>query len=108
MSIKNLMLAGLTAIAMLSSGSAAFAKSDLVFIHNASPYHVWTSLEQCQYDLKDANRGCDNFGYKSFCGKHMFSTSSTSNVAKDRWARGQNVKLYANNGSNSVVCNITP
>jgi hypothetical protein len=101
-------LTGFAAIAMLSSGSVALAKSDLVFVHNASPYHVWSDLEQCQYDLRNAGQGCDNFGHKSYCGKHMYSTSATRNVAKDRWARGQNVKLYANNGSNSVVCNITP
>ncbi len=108
MSFRKIVSAAFSAAVILSSGTVAFAKSDLVFIHNASPYHVWSDLQQCQYDLKNANRGCDNFGYKSFCGKHMYSTSSTSNVAKDRWARGQNVKLYANNGSNTVVCNITP
>ncbi len=108
MSINNLLIAGLTATALISSANATWAKPDLVFMHNASPYHVWSDLEQCQYDLRNANRGCDSFGYKSFCGHHMFSTSSTSNVAKDRWSSGQNVKLFANNGSNTVVCNITP
>lgn len=108
MPIKKLLLpAGLAATALISTVSTALAEPDLVFMHNASPYYVWTSLEQCQYDLRNANRGCDNFGYKDFCGHDMFSTSATSNVAKDRWGRGQNVKLYANNGSNNVVCNIS-
>lgn len=99
---------GIVLAALLMSGQTAMAKADLVFVHNASPYHVWSDLVQCQHDLRNANNGCDSFGYKSFCGKSMFSTSATSNIAKDRWARGQNVLLYANNGSNKKVCNIKP
>jgi len=108
MDIKKLTIAGAATFAMLSSGSVAFAKSDLVFIHNASPYHVWSDLQKCQSDLQHANRGCDTFGYKRFCGKNMYSTSSTSNVAKDKWKRGQTVTLYANDGSNRKVCAIKP
>ncbi|WP_162651626.1 hypothetical protein [Lentilitoribacter sp. Alg239-R112] len=94
-------------VASLSIATPALAEGDLYYMHNGSPYFVWTSLKQCQYDLRNANRGCDNFGYKSFCGHHMYSTSATSNVAKDRWRRNQNVQLRDTN-TNSKVCNITP
>lgn len=108
LSIKRRTPIGIAMVTLLLSGPAAMAKADLVFVHNASPYHVWSDLVKCQYDMRNAGNGCDNFGYKSFCGKHMFSTSATSRIAKDRWGRGQNVLLYANNGSNEKVCNITP
>ncbi len=110
MPFKKSIIAGFAIAAVLSSGSAVFAKADLVFVHNASPYHVWSDLVQCQHDLRNANNGCDSFymGKNKSCGMHLFATSATGHVAKDRLGRRQNVKLFANNGSNSVVCNIKP
>lgn len=96
-----------TAIA-LSFGSAASAKADLVFMHNASPYFVWSNYEQCKRDLNRSGNPCKVFGNKrSYCGKNLYSNSAPSNVAKMRWKRRDYVQLF-HNGTNNKFCKINP
>ncbi len=105
---KKSVIAGIAALSFAFSAPAAWAQGDLVFMHNASPYFVWSDLVQCQHDLKSAKRGCDTFTNRNPCGVSMFSTSSTSNVAKLRLGRGDKVKLFHNNGTNNVFCVVKP
>lgn len=96
-----------TAIA-LSFGSAASAKADLVFGHNAHHYYVWSNLKQCQRDFRNSGKSCKVFGNKrSYCGKNIFSNSAPSNIAKFRWKRGDYVQLFYV-GSGKKFCKITP
>lgn len=101
-------LACVAATAVLSSGSAAFAESDLVFKHNSSWYHVYTNLEVCKGDHQYNSNTCAAFVNKKYCGINMYSTTSASNVAKDRLKRNQNVRVRTNDSAGRQVCNITP
>ncbi|MBV1934424.1 MAG: hypothetical protein KUG59_07030 [Parvibaculaceae bacterium] len=105
---KKSVIAGLAALSFFFAAPAAWAQGDLVFMHNASPYFVWSDLEQCIDDLKNVSNGCDSFTYRSFCGTWMFSSTGTSNVAKLRLNRGDKVKLFHNNGTNNVYCTVQP
>lgn len=104
MLLKKSVIAGLSALSFVFSAPVAWAQGDLVFMHNASPYFVWSDLNPCIDDLKNVSNGCDSFTSRQICGTFMYSSTGTSNVAKLRLNRGDTVKLYYNNGTNNVFC----
>lgn len=110
MIVKKLISVGVAAITALSFGATAHAKADLVFMHNASPYFVWSDLEACQYDHKDANLGCDSFihTYHDCRQRNLFATSATGRIAKSRLDSHQKVLLFQNDGRNTKFCTIKP
>lgn len=106
--IKTLKTASLASAVIFSMAPSAFARPDLTFVHNASPYFVWSNLTICNKDLKDAGYRSGTFGNKSsYCGKYLYSTESTIKLAKFRWKRHDNIQLYYRS-SNKNFCKITP
>ncbi|MDG1286299.1 MAG: hypothetical protein P8P30_01905 [Rickettsiales bacterium] len=107
MNIKKLITFSAAIAAFSTMSAPALAEGDLVFMHNASPYQVWTDLKACQNDVKKSGHKCGFFssGRSNNCDStFLYSFEMPNNIARDRWERKEDVVLYANDGSNRKVC----
>lgn len=78
----------------------AFAEGDLVFMHNASPYFIWTERDACVNDMRFNSNKCVTF---RVCGNHYASTEATLNVGADKFNRYEPI-VVRRRDTNSVVC----
>ncbi len=99
--------AAVLAIGAVFSASSARAQGDLYFMHNASPYFVWSDLSICESDLSGTGNACVSWAADPFCGRYLWSTAATANVAGDRLIRKDNVTIRHTNG-NSEFCDVSP
>ena len=99
--------AAVLAFGAIFSASAAGAQGDLYFMHNASPYFVWSDLSVCESNLSGSGNPCVSWGSTPFCGRHLWATPATTRVAGDRLNSNRNLTIRHTNG-NSEFCDLTP
>ena len=97
--------AALIAMGTTLIGSAASAQGDLYFMHNGSPYFVWSDRSICEIDLTKGGNPCISWGSIPFCGRLLWGSPTSTNVAGDRLNRNDVVNLRHTNG-NSEFCKL--
>lgn len=86
-------------------GTAASAEGDLYFMHNGSPYFVWSDRSICEIDLTPGGNPCISWGSTPFCGRLLWGSPTSTNVAGDKLNRNDVVNLRHTNG-NSEFCKL--
>ena len=97
------MIAAVAGGGMIFAASTAFAEPDMYYLHNGSPYFIWSDLETCEHDLSQSGNSCANWTTRDFGGQLVWSTQATKNVAIDRLDRNDEVRIRHLNGD-STFC----
>lgn len=92
---------GMAASLSFWAGPAA-AEGDLYFMHNGSPYFIWTNRDNCVNDMRYNNNKCVIF---RVCGSDYFSTQATLNVGVDKYNRNERIAVKGSY-NNKVFCTI--
>ncbi|WP_122077024.1 hypothetical protein [Pseudophaeobacter sp. EL27] len=86
-------------------GKAASAEGDLYFMHNGSPYFVWSELSRCEVDLTPGGNPCVSWGSIPFCGRLLWGSPTSTSVAGGKLERNDVVNLRHTNG-NTEFCKL--
>jgi hypothetical protein len=76
----------LVVVSIIATTEAVSAEGDLYFMHNGSPFFVWTDRDDCVNDMRNNSNQCVTF---RVCGNPFASTEATLNVANDMYNRNQ-------------------
>ncbi len=85
------LLGGALLCAMSTAGQALAAESDLVIMHNGSPYSVWTTRNRCLNAMRNNNNKCVPL---RACGGDLYSTPATRSVAADKYSRDGRLVIH--------------
>jgi hypothetical protein len=103
---NTILVASALAIGGMFAAGAASAQGNLYYMHNASAFYVWSDLSICESDLASSGNTCVSWG-SSKCGRKVWATAATTNVARDKLGRNDAVVLRHTNG-NSEFCRLEP
>ena len=101
-----ILVASALAVGGVIAAGAASAQGNLYYMHNASAYYAWSDLSICEIDLASSGNTCVSWGDRK-CGRYIWATSATTNVASDKLRRNDTVILRHTNG-NSEFCRLEP
>jgi hypothetical protein len=98
--IKKLASPVVAIVVAMSSATMAYAKADLYFMHNGSPYFIWSDRDKCVNDMRNNSNKCVTI---RVCGHGFASTKATLNLANDKYNRNEKV-VVKGRYNNAAFC----
>lgn len=103
---KFLTAVGTSACILAGSVTASLAEGDYWFPHSAHFYDLYSHFPTCEREYGGIGKYCYAIG--TYCGIEYFAEESIVDLAKRKWAAGQDVAIHQNWGSEELACRVSP